>query len=102
MFYLPPDEFWYLTVARLSVTFDDLRNGIGTGFFVCDGKQYFLITARHVVDPTYLPPDKKRHAICTKLDISFQCAVNPGTENASFAYQTLSVRTPKFFYEKTN
>jgi hypothetical protein len=98
LFYLPPKEFWYLTVARLSVSFDDNKTGIGTGFFVLDDDQYFLVTARHVVDPTYLPAAKKRHAKCNTLEIAFQCAVNPGTENAHFSYQRLNVTEPDFSY----
>ena len=100
MFYLPPKEFWYLTAARLSVTFDDQKEGSGTGFFLVDEKhQYFLVTARHVVDPKYLPPSKKRHAICSKMRIAFQAAVNAGTSNASIAYQTLEVSEPDFHFE---
>jgi hypothetical protein len=55
MIYLPPDEFWYLTVARLVVDFDDGKTGIGTGFFLLDNDSYYLVTARHVVDRNYLP-----------------------------------------------
>lgn len=98
MFYLPPREFWYLTVARLSVTFDDGKTGIGTGFFVLDVDQYFLVTARHVVDPKYLPAAKKRDAKCNALKLAFQCAVNPGTQNAKSSYQRLKVGEPDFSY----
>lgn len=99
LFYLPPDEFWYLTAARLTASFDDCKKAVGTGFFVFDSEQYFLVTARHVVDPKYLPPDKKRDAICNRLEISFQCAVNPGTPNATHGYQSLEVDCPVFCYE---
>ena len=99
MFYLPPSEFWYLTVARLAVSFDDLKTGTATGFFVYDGDQYFLVTARHVVDPKYLPGQKRRHAVCTKMEMSFQCAVNPGTQRAAVRYQRLNVTNPDFSFE---
>lgn len=99
MFYLPPNEFWYLTVARLSVTFNDNKVGSGTGFFIIDDDQYYLVTARHVVDPTHLPRTKKRHAICTSMEVSFQCAVNPGTSDARLSYQILGVSDPTFFFE---
>lgn len=96
LFYLPPSEFWYLTVARLSVSFDDGIKGTGTGFFVFGDEQYFLVTARHVIDPTYLPGNKKRHASCREMEVAFQCAVNPGTPNAGFSYQRLHVSDPDF------
>ena len=102
MFYLPPKEFWYLTVARLTVTFDDGKTGTGTGFFVYDNDQYFLITARHVVDHRYLPTKTKSPRICTSLEISFQSAVNPGTPNADIGYNRLLVSEPEFFYEKND
>ncbi|WP_394198363.1 trypsin-like peptidase domain-containing protein [Litoreibacter albidus] len=96
LFYLPPDEFWYLTVARISVEFDDNKSGTGTAFFIFDKEHYYLVTARHVVDPRYLPYGKKRDANCSQLKISFQCAINPGTENATSGYQRLSVGDPHF------
>lgn len=99
MFFLPPEEFWYLTVARLSVTFDDRRNGVGTGFFVYDGKNYFLVTARHVIDPKYGLKTALTQANLIKLDFSFLCAVNPGTSAASVGYQQLSVSDPDFVNE---
>jgi hypothetical protein len=99
LFYLPPNEFWYLTVARLSVSFDDNKLGSGTGFFIIDEDQYFLVTARHVVDPEYLPGTKKRHAVCTNMKIAFQCAVNPGTPDARISYQILGVSEPGFLFE---
>jgi hypothetical protein len=99
LFYLPPQEFWYLTVARLSVSFDDNKIGSGTGFFIIDEDQYFLVTARHVVDPKYLPVTKKRHAICTNMDVAFQCALNPGTSDAKLSYQIVGVSEPRFLFE---
>lgn len=99
MFYLPPSEFWYLTVARLSVTFDDGKMGIGTGFFIFDEDQYFLVTARHVVDPRYLPPNKRRQATCTRIGITFQCALNPGKPAATIVYQTMSIFEPNICFE---
>jgi len=102
LFYLPPSEFWYLTVARLAVSFDDGKDGMGTGFFVFGDGQYFLVTARHVVDPTYLPNHKKRHASCQEMEVAFQCAVNPGTPNAGFGYQRLRVSDPNFRYEEND
>lgn len=86
-------------MARLTVSFDDNKKGTGTGFFVYDGEQYFLVTARHVVDPMYFPPDKKRHAICLSIEIAFQSAVNPGTPQAAAGYQRLKVSEPDFCYE---
>lgn len=102
MFYLPPNEFWYLTVARLSVSFDDNKIGSGTCFFIIDKDQYFLVTARHVVDPKYLVGAKKRHAICTNMEVAFQCAVNPGTPVARLSYQRLGVSDPSFFLERSD
>lgn len=99
MFYLPPSEFWYLTVARLEMTFDDNRIGVGTGFFVYDEKNYFLVTARHVVDSTYDPKTARTQAILSKIDISFQSAVNSGTPIASTGYQRLRVSEPDFLYD---
>lgn len=99
LFYLPPHEFWYLTVARLSVTFDDNRTGVGTGFFIYDGTNYFLVTARHVVDSCYVPKTASNRAILKAVDISFQCAVNPGTQEAAIGYQALRVTEPDFAYE---
>jgi hypothetical protein len=99
LFYLPPNEFWYLTVARLSVSFDDNKTGSGTGFFVIDDDQYFLVTARHVVDPKYLPGTKKRHAVCTDMQIAFQCAVDPGTSGVRLSYQIFGVSEPTFCFE---
>ncbi|HKK29275.1 MAG TPA: hypothetical protein VKA18_02630, partial [Alphaproteobacteria bacterium] len=98
MFYLPPEEFWYLTATKIAAYFDDNQCGSGTGFFVYDESQYFLVTARHVVDPKYLPPSKKRHANCNKLEIFFQSAVNPGTSSATVAYQGLRVDDPSFCF----
>jgi S1-C subfamily serine protease len=99
VFYLPPSEFWYLTVARLAVTFDDARTGIGTGFFIFDGTNYFLVTARHVVDPKYVPKTASSQAILVQMDVSFQAAVNPGTPRATIGYQALRVTEPDFAYE---
>ncbi|WP_415221273.1 trypsin-like peptidase domain-containing protein [Pseudophaeobacter arcticus] len=100
MFYLPPSELWYLTAARLSVTFDDGRKGSGTGFFVFDivREQYFLITARHVVDPKYSPGKMLTQAICSKLEISFQWVQNAGTSEPSIGYQTLTCLDPDFCF----
>lgn len=98
MFYLPPDEFWYLTVARLAVTFDDRVTGSGTGFFVFDKTHYFLVTARHVVDPTYLPANKKRSAVLRQMDVSFQCAINAGSSEAQMGYKVIRVTEPDFVY----
>lgn len=100
MFYLPPSESWYLTVARLSVTFDDTRRGSGTGFFVFDKalEQYFLITARHVVDPKYSPSGKLTQAICAELEISFQWVKGAGTSESSIFYQTLKITDPGFCF----
>lgn len=100
MFYLPPNEFWYLTVAHLSVSFDDQKVGAGTGFFVFDSEQYFLVTARHVVDPKYLPSHKKRQAICNSVEIAFQCAINPGTESSKVGYQRISILEPNFCFDR--
>jgi len=102
LFYLPPNEFWYHTVARLDVSFNDGKSGTGTGFFVYDDEHYFLVTARHVVDPTYLPPAKKREAICTEMVMAFQSAVNSGTQEASGAYQSISVSKPVFCFESND
>lgn len=96
MFFLPPDEFWYLTVARLEVSFDDNSKGSGTGFFIYDEKNYFLITARHVVDASYDPKKAMRRAKLKQVDMCFQAAVNPGTPKANFGYQRLSVKDPDF------
>jgi hypothetical protein len=100
MFYLPPNEFWYLTVARLELTFDDNRRGLGTGFFVLEKGRYFLVTARHVVDQRYLPGHKKRDSKPTSLRFSFQSAVNPGTEAAAVGYQKFEVTNPEFRFEE--
>lgn len=102
MFYLPPQEFWYLTVARLTVFSDTGKTGIGTGFFILDENQYYLVTARHVVDPTYLPPIKRVASACTKVQIAFQCAINSGTQNADFGHQILEVTEPEFIYENND
>lgn len=99
MFFLPPSEFWYLTVARLEVTFDDNRKGSGTGFFVYDEKNYFLVTARHVVDASYDPRKAMSRAKLTQMDMCFQAAVNPGTPTADIGYQRLSVKDPDFEYD---
>lgn len=99
LFYLPPNEFWYLTVARLSVSFDDNKAGSGTGFFVISDDQYFLVTARHVVDPKYLPGTKKRHAVCTSMEIAFQCAVVSDTSDVRVSYQILGVSEPVFCFD---
>jgi hypothetical protein len=99
LFFLPPNEFWYLTVARLEVSFDDNSKGSGTGFFVYDEKNYFLITARHVVDASYDPKKAMRRAKLTQMDMCFQAAVDPGTPRANIGYQRLSVRDPDVEYE---
>lgn len=83
----------------MSVTFDDNRTGVGTGFFIFDGTNYFLVTARHVVDASYVPKTAITRAILTAVDISFQCAVNPGTAEAAIGYQVLHVTEPDFAYE---
>lgn len=102
MFYLPPEEFWYFTVARLVVEFDAALSGSGTGFYIYDGKNYFLVTARHVVDPSYIPKTKTRQAKIKNLDISFQCAINPGTANVAVGYQQMRVSDPDFIYEPSD
>jgi len=99
MIYLPPNEFWYLTVARLTVTFDDNQSGVGTGFFVYDKVNYFLVTARHVVDRSYGPKTAHSQAKLVSVDVSFQCAINPGTPNAEFGYKRITVSEPGFVYE---
>lgn len=99
MFFLPPSEFWYLTVARLEVTFDDTSKGSGTGFFVYDEKNYFLVTARHVIDASYDPKKVRRQAKLTQMDMCFQAAVNPGTPGVNVGYQRLRVKDPDFDYE---
>lgn len=98
MFFLPPDEFWYLTVAKLKVTFDDTRSGSGTGFFLYDGTNYFLVTARHVVDAAYHPKSAITQAKLFQMDVFFQSAVNPGTQAALVGYQGLRITEPNFEY----
>ncbi len=99
MFFLPPQEFWYLTVARLTVNFDDNRTGKGTGFFVYDEQNYFLVTARHVVDSRYGPRAATKQSKLVEMGISFQCAINPGTPKAKFGYERLTVTDPDLVYE---
>lgn len=98
MFFLPPDEFWYLTVAKLEIKFDDNRKGAGTGFFIYDYKNYYLVTARHVVDPTYDPTKKQTQAKLVQLDMGFQCAINPGTPEATHGYHGFTVTNIDFNY----
>ncbi|MGC3940971.1 trypsin-like peptidase domain-containing protein [Roseobacter sp. EG26] len=99
MFYLPPQELWYLTVARLSVTYDDGRKGVGTGFFIYDRTHYFLVTARHVVDPQYVPKAAINQAICKEIDVSFQSSVNSGTPKAAIGYQRFCIGDPEFAHD---
>lgn len=100
MFYLPPREFWYLTVAHLAVSFSDKKAGTGTGFFVLDVErdQYYLVTARHVVDPSYSEKGKLRQAKCDKVTIGFSGVENPGTVKARSAYKILACTDPDFCY----
>lgn len=102
MIYLPPHEFWYLTVAKIFVTFDDMKEGTGTGFFILHKDTYFLVTARHVIDPKYLPSGKKRHAVCNSITIFFQCAINPGTSDATVGYKRIQVSEPDFHHEQSD
>lgn len=99
LFYLPPQELWYLTVTRLSVTFDSTRAGTGTGFFVYDGSHYFIVTARHVVDPRYVPKTAMEQEVCTQMDISFQCSVRRGEDEPVVGYQKMRVTEPAFLYD---
>lgn len=92
MFFLPSDEFWYLTIVRLKVSFDDTRTGVGTGFFVYGEKTYFLVIARHVIDPKYCPEGAYSQPILSRMDLTLQYAVNsgPSTENSRITNKVVS------------
>jgi len=85
----PPEERWFLAVAKIAVDFNDqARTETGSGFFVgVEGVQY-LVTARHVVDPSYRPPRKQRHgatAIRVKASITTVAEKSTGERGYSFA-----------------
>jgi hypothetical protein len=101
VFYLPPSELWYFAVARLTVLFDDSVEEFGTGFFVDDGKGYSIVTARHVVDTMYRPPDKKRNAICAKISASFLLFDGPGSvEKVGIASGNLEIKFPTLIFDR--
>ncbi len=102
MFYLPPQETWYHSVTKLDVTFDNGSKGSGTGFFVYDEGQYYVATARHVVDPKYLPPSLSRASVCTELEMSFSSAINPGSDHVALGYQKFRVSDPEFSFDPSN
>lgn len=100
MFYLPPSELWYFAVARLTVVFDDNIEEHGTGFFIDDGISYYLVTARHVVDAYYRPPDKRRKTIAAKVSASFLLFDVPGaTGKVGMASGQIEIKLPTLTFD---
>lgn len=99
MLFLPPRRLWYYSVVHLTAIFDDTKVGSGTGFLVENNNSYNLVTARHVVDPTYLPPPEKRPATCIRVELVFRCQRDLEDGGAQFGYQLCSIDGPEFRLE---
>lgn len=67
-------------------------------FFVLSDDQYFLVTARHVIDPKYRPEPIRREATCTEVRMFFYVAANPGTEKAEVRYKNLRATDPDWTF----
>ncbi len=99
-FYLPPTDGWYFTVAKILPQFSDrLTGGSGTGFFLLHKNKYYLVTARHVLDPKYRPQNEKwRDTTCQSFEFEYSLILNPGTENIGFAAAKSKVVEPNILF----
>ncbi len=101
LFLTPPDEFWYHCVTKITVQFSDGKSEMGSGFLVGLNDQYYLVTARHVVDTWYRPEKKRRQTQIQDIEIAFGLMTNTGTDDAGYARGTSKSAEPLVQYSDT-
>lgn len=98
MFYLASRESWYFGIPRLTITFDDNSEDFGTGFLVDDNSQYFLVTARHVVDASYRPLPRDRNKKCVSIRLDYVAFAEDASAK-NMAVSSILIESPCFCFD---